>query len=121
MEKLRVYAYANCSTCKNALKYLEKNKIPFDLHPIVENPPSLPELKKMLAFYDGKIGKLFNTSGVLYREMGLSEKLKTMSEAAALALLAKHGKLVKRPFAITGKRGVVGFKEPEWKPFLSSK
>lgn len=118
MEKLKIYAYANCSTCKNALKFLEKKKVPFELLPIVETPPTLVELKKMLAIYDGKIGKLFNTSGVLYREMKLGEKLKTMSEAAALSLLSKHGKLVKRPFVLSGKSGVVGFKEPEWKAIL---
>ncbi len=119
MEKLKVYAYANCSTCKNAVKFLEKKKIAFDLLPIVDTPPSLVELKKMLSHYEGKIGKLFNTSGMLYREMGLGEKLRTMSESESLALLAKHGKLVKRPFALRGSNGVVGFKEPEWKTFLS--
>lgn len=119
MKKLRVYAYANCSTCKNALKFLENEKVPFEVLPIVETPPTLAELKKMLAIYDGKIGKLFNTSGLLYREMGLGEKLKGMSETAALTLLSKHGKLVKRPFVLSDTRGAVGFKEPEWKTLLS--
>lgn len=115
MKKLKVYAYSGCSTCKNAIKYLEKKKIPFEEIPIVDQPPTLSELKKMLAFYDGKIGKLFNTSGLVYREMGLGEKLKNMSESDALVLLSKHGKLVKRPFVLSEKSGVVGFKEDEWK------
>ncbi len=118
MKNLKLYAYANCSTCKNAVKFLEKKKIAFELIPIVEKPPSLAELKKMLVVYEGKIGKLFNTSGLVYREMGLGEKLKSMTESEALALLAKNGKLVKRPFAIAGEKAIVGFKESEWKTFL---
>jgi len=118
MKKLKVYAYANCSTCKNALKFLEKKKVAFEVLPIVETPPTLAELKKMLAIYEGKIGKLFNTSGLLYREMGLGEKLKGMTETAALTLLSKHGKLVQLPFALSDTRGVGGFKEPEWKTLL---
>ena len=115
MKKLKLYAYSGCSTCKNAIRYLEKKKIPFDEIAIVDQPPTLAELKKMLAYYDGKIGKLFNTSGLVYREMKLGDKLKSMSESEALTLLSKNGKLVKRPFVLSEKSGVVGFKEEEWK------
>lgn len=114
MRKPRVYVYANCSTCKKALQYLEKKKVEFEQIPIVEKPPTRAELKKMLAYYDGKIGKLFNTSGLVYREMRLGEKLPKMSEDAALSLLEKNGKLVKRPFLLSEKSGRVGFKEAEW-------
>jgi len=115
MKTLRVYGYAGCSTCKIALKFLEKEKIAFESILIVDQPPTVAELKKMLAYYDGKIGKLFNTSGLVYREMKLGEKLPKMSEADALGLLAKNGKLVKRPFALSGKGGRAGFKLDEWK------
>lgn len=81
----------------------------------MNQPPTLAELKKMLGYYEGNLGKLFNTSGQVYREMKLGDKLKTMSESEALALLSKHGKLVKRPFVLGEKTGVVGFKEIEWK------
>ncbi len=118
MKTLRVYEYANCSTCKKALKFLEMKKVKFEAIPIVDQPPTLVELKKMLAFYDGKIGKLFNTSGLVYREMKLGEKLPKMTEAEALTLLSKNGKLVKRPFAISAKIGRVGFKETEWKDLI---
>lgn len=118
MKKLRVYEYSGCSTCKKALKFLEAKKTAYEAIPIVEQPPTLAELKKMLELYEGKIGKLFNTSGLLYREMKLGEKLKTMSEKDALALLAKHGKLVKRPFLLAGAKGAVGFKEDEWKKLI---
>ena len=117
MKTLRVYGYAGCSTCKIALKFLEKEKIAFESIPIVDQPPTVAELKKMLAYYDGKIGKLFNTSGLVYREMKLAEKLPKMSEAEALILLSKNGKLVKRPFALGAETGRVGFKEEEWKNF----
>ena len=114
MKRLKVYEYANCSTCKKALKFLDKNKIFYDRIAIVETPPSKTELRKMLANYDGQLGKLFNTSGVVYREMKLGEKLKSMPVDEALALLASNGKLVKRPFALSESIGLVGFKEDEW-------
>lgn len=110
----KVYAYDGCDTCRKALKYLTSQKTPYQKIPIVENPPSEAELKKMLG-YVGDIRKLFNTSGQVYREMRLSEKLSTMSEAEAIKLLAKNGKLIKRPFVLTGRAGLVGFKESDWK------
>ena len=113
-DRVRVYEYEKCSTCRQALKFLDARKTPYQRVPIVEQPPTMAELKAMLAF-TGDIRRLFNTSGVLYREMGLGEKLKTMSEAEALALLAKHGKLVKRPFVLLKDRGLLGFKEEAWK------
>ncbi|MBS1962663.1 MAG: arsenate reductase family protein [Bdellovibrionales bacterium] len=115
MKKLRVYEYSGCSTCKKALGYLKKKGVAFEAIPIVDEPPTMAELKRMLAYYDGKIGKLFNTSGLVYRELGLGEKLKSMSEADALKLLAANGKLVKRPFLLGDGFGHVGFKEDEWK------
>jgi arsenate reductase len=115
MKKIRVYEYANCSTCKKALKFLDQKKVSYERVAIVDQPPTVAELKEMLAHQKGEIKKLFNTSGQLYREFGVSEKLPSMSEAEALKLLSQHGKLVKRPFVLTGKQGLVGFKEDEWK------
>lgn len=115
MKKIRVYEYANCSTCKKALKFLDQKKVSYERVPIVDQPPTMSELKDMLAHQNGELKKLFNTSGQLYRELGISEKLPKMSEAEALKLLSQHGKLVKRPFVLTGERGLVGFKEDEWK------
>jgi len=117
---LRVYEYANCSTCKNALKFLDAEKAAYEKLPIVDRPPTVSELKRMLAFQGGNLKKLFNTSGVQYRELKIGEKLAGMSEAEALALLASNGKLVKRPFALGPKGGVVGFKADEWKAFLKA-
>ncbi|MFI5362974.1 MAG: arsenate reductase family protein [Elusimicrobiota bacterium] len=112
--KTRIYEYSGCSTCRKALKFLDARGVAYEAVPIVETPPSKAELKTMLS-YAGEIKKLFNTSGVLYREMGVSEKLKTLGEDEALSLLSKHGKLVKRPFVLLKDRGLLGFKEDEWK------
>lgn len=111
---LKVYEYKNCSTCQKALKFLDSKHIKYDRVPIVDQPPSLAELKRMLEFLkkDGLTFKnLFNTSGQLYREMDISAKLKDgLSEAEALKLLAANGKLIKRPFVLTDEGGTVGFK-----------
>jgi len=116
---LKVYEYAGCSTCKKALAFLKKREAAFTAVPIVDQPPTVAELKRMLAHQGGDLRKLFNTSGQLYREMKMSEKLPKLSESEALALLAKHGKLVKRPFALGADFGLVGFQEAEWKKRLS--
>lgn len=84
----------------------------------MDTPPSVAELKKMLGFLKGDFKKLFNTSGLQYRELGMSEKMKTLSAEQAIALLSKNGKLIKRPFFLTESHGAVGFKEDEWKKIL---
>ncbi|HEX4048342.1 MAG TPA: arsenate reductase family protein [Elusimicrobiota bacterium] len=110
---IKVYEYSGCSTCRKALKFLDARGVAYEAVPIVETPPSRAELKAMLGFA-GDLRRLFNVSGALYRELGVAEKLKTLDEDAALALLAKHGKLVKRPFVLLKDRGLLGFKEEEW-------
>lgn len=111
---LKVYEYSKCSTCRKALKYLDARGITYTSIPIRETPPSMPELKKMLKIYDGDLKKLFNRSGGDYREMNLKDKLDGMSDDAALKLMLKNGNLVKRPFAIDGSKGIVGFNESDW-------
>jgi arsenate reductase-like glutaredoxin family protein len=74
----------------------------------------MAELKRMLAFQDGNLRRLFNTSGIQYRALGLAAKLPTMTEAASLALLAKEGRLVKRPFVLGQDFGLVGFDADQW-------
>ena len=116
---MKIYEYKNCSTCQKALKFLDKKGVEYKRVPIVEQPPSIAELKAMLVHLKtagGTFKNLFNTSGLLYRELGISEKLKAgMTEDDAIALLAKNGKLIKRPFVLTDKMGLVGFREEEWK------
>lgn len=110
----RVYEYEKCSTCRKALKFLDDRGIPYIKVPIVDQPPTRIELEGMLA-RGVELKKLFNTSGILYRELKVGEKLKVMTQDQALALLAKHGKLVKRPFVLLKDRGLVGFDESAWK------
>ncbi|MEN0059260.1 MAG: arsenate reductase family protein [Bdellovibrio sp.] len=115
---LKIYEYAKCSTCVKALKFLDAKKVAYTKLPIADQAPSQTELKSMLAALKkdgGGLKNLFNTSGVLYREMKISEKLATMSEAEALKLLSQNGKLVKRPFVISPDIHLVGFKEDQWK------
>lgn len=114
MKKWKVYEYGGCSTCKKALKFLDAKKIPYEKLDITATAPSLAELKTMLG-HVGELRKLFNTSGLVYKEMKLSEKLPTMDEKEALGLLARNGRLVKRPFVLGDGFGMVGFKEEEWK------
>ncbi len=115
---LKVYEYAKCSTCVKALKFLDDKKVKYQKLAIVDQPPSMKELKEMLAAVKergGSLKNLFNTSGLLYKEMKISEKLPNLTEAEALKLLAEHGKMVKRPFVIGAGTHLLGFKEDEWK------
>jgi arsenate reductase (glutaredoxin) len=120
MKKIRIYEYAKCSTCRNALKFLDRHKIEYEKVPIVETPPTKGELRQMLAAQGGNLKRLFNTSGELYREMRISAKLGSMSENEALDLLASNGKLIKRPFVIGGNTELLGFKEDDWKNAFKS-
>lgn len=109
-----VYLHNKCSTCQSAVRFLEKNKISATVKDITKEPPSYEELQKMLAFQNGNIKKLLNTSGLLYREMQLSKKLKDMTVSDILTLLSSHGMLIKRPFFLGEDFGITGFKEEEW-------
>jgi arsenate reductase len=118
---LRLYAYLACDTCRRAKKFLEARSLAFDAIPIREQPPTKTELKRMLAIYAGDLRRLFNTSGGDYKAMKLSERLPKLTVDEALALLAANGNLVKRPFLLTDKSGLVGFKQPEWEKLLVAK
>lgn len=115
---LKVYSYSGCGTCRKALKWLDARKAPYTLVAIRETPPTKAELTKMLAVYGGEVRKLFNTSGLDYKALNMKEKLPKLSAEEALGLLAKNGNLVKRPFALTDKAGVVGFDEEAWARLL---
>lgn len=114
----KLYEYGPCSTCKKAIKFLNAKGIKFTKIAIVDQPPTVKELNQMVAILNdqGKSFKhLFNTSGVQYRELKIGQKLKDgLSEPDALKLLASNGKLIKRPFLLTEKSGLIGFNESEW-------
>lgn len=119
---MKVYEYKACSTCQKALKYLDTKKVKYEKIPIVEQPPTMSELKQMLKYLKdagGSFKNLFNTSGVQYRELKISDKIKAgMTEEEALKLLSTNGKLIKRPFILTKSNGTVGFKEDVLKNLL---
>lgn len=114
MSTLKVYLYANCSTCKKAKDYLAENHIEYTQIPIREKPPSARELTAMLDAYEGKFTRLFNTSGQDYRQGGYKERLKTMSVNEMILELAANGNLIKRPFVISDSVALIGFKQDEW-------
>ncbi len=118
MRKLRIFEYSKCSSCRKALQFLDRNRITYEKVPIVERPPSRADLKRMLPFVDGNVRRLFNTSGEVYRKLGLAKKLPQLSESEALALLAGEGKLIKRPFLVSDSVGLVGFEEAAWRQAL---
>ena len=106
--------YPKCSTCKNAKKYLEESHIKFTERDIKENNPTYEELKEWYVKSKLPLKKFFNTSGLLYKEMNLKDKLAEMSEEEQLKLLSTNGMLVKRPLMILDDKVLVGFKELEY-------
>jgi len=110
--------YPKCTTCRKARKWLEENGLPFEERHIKENNPTIEELKEWHKKSGLPLKKFFNTSGQLYRELKLKDRLPTMSEDEQYELLASDGMLVKRPVLIGDDFVLVGFKESEWKDAL---
>lgn len=106
--------YPVCSTCQKAKKWLTENEIEYTNRLIVEEKPTAEELKVWIPRSGLPLKRFFNTSGLVYKELKLSEKLASMSEEEQIALLATNGKLVKRPLVITDNLVLVGFKPDEW-------
>ena len=115
---MQFICYPKCSTCQKARKWLESNHLEFTERHIVEENPSYEELKKWYAESGLPLKKFFNTSGMLYKEMQLKDKLPAMSEEEQLKLLATNGMLVKRPLIVNGNMILTGFKEAEWEKAL---
>lgn len=111
---MKVLVYRKCSTCKKALKWLEENQISYEERAIVDENPTYEELKEWYEKSGLPLKRFFNTSGMLYREMQLKDKLKDMSEEEQLRLLATDGMLVKRPLVVGDNVVLTGFKEAEW-------
>ena len=106
--------YPKCSTCKKAKKWLEDNSVEFTDRHIKEESPTAEELSEWHKKSGLPLKKFFNTSGVLYKELKLKDKLPEMSESEQLELLSTDGMLVKRPLIIGDDFVLVGFKEAEW-------
>jgi len=112
---IKFYGYKKCSTCRKAEKALEKSKLDYQFIDITENPPSASVLKKMIKQADAEIKKLFNTSGVQYRELKIKDKLPKLTEIEIFKLLAGNGRLIKRPLITDGEKTTIGFNEAIFK------
>lgn len=110
--------YPKCSTCQKAKAWLDQRGISYDLRDIKLNNPTAEELTAWYQKSGLPLKKFFNTSGLLYKEQGLKDKLPTMTEDEMYALLATNGMLVKRPMFIGDDFVLVGFKETEWEKAL---
>ena len=110
--------YPGCTTCQKAKKWLDAHGLTYDIRHIRDESPTLAELTVWYARSGLPLKRFFNTSGKLYAEMGLKDKLSCMTEPEQLALLASDGMLVKRPILVTEDQALVGFKPAEWEAAL---
>ena len=115
---IKIYCYPRCTTCQRALKWLDGKSAEYECINIKEDNPEKETLRALWQKSGLDLKKFFNTSGILYREKGLSQKLPQMSDEEKLDLLSSDGMLVKRPILITENSVCVGFKEAEWEKFL---
>ncbi|TQI66642.1 arsenate reductase family protein [Clostridium sp. KNHs216] len=106
--------YPKCTTCQKAKRWLQQNGIAYEERNIKEQNPTVEELKEWHRKSGLELKKFFNTSGLLYKSLGLSKKLPSMSEEEQFALLATDGMLVKRPILVDGGTVLVGFRETQW-------
>ena len=111
--------YPPCSTCKKAKKYLQEAGMDLQTRHIVEETPTVEELRTWVRQSGLELKKFFNTSGGLYKELKLKDRLKDMSEEEQLDLLSRNGMLIKRPLLICEKGVAVGFKEDNYKNLCS--
>ena len=117
---ITVLCYPKCGTCRKAEKWLKENGIDYNYRPIKEQNPDVDELKSWKEKRRLPIGKWFNTSGLLYKEQNMKDKVKILSEDELLKILASDGMLVKRPVLLFGDKVLVGFRQEEWEETLKS-
>lgn len=110
--------YPKCSTCQKAKRFLEEHQMNFQDRNIVTETPTIKELQEWIEKYNIDLGKLYNTSGIKYREQNLKEKRLTSSKEEQIKLLSSDGMLIKRPLLITDNQILIGFKEKEWKKLI---
>ncbi len=110
--------YPKCSTCRKAKAWLDERSVEYDIRHIVEENPTAEELRSWHRASGLPLRRFFNTSGMLYRSMGLKDKLPGMSDDEMYALLATDGMLVKRPLLVLDDVVLVGFKEKDWEKLL---
>ncbi|MDO9152850.1 MAG: Spx/MgsR family RNA polymerase-binding regulatory protein [Paludibacter sp.] len=117
--KPTILCYTKCGTCQKAEKWLKANKIVYTYRPIKEENPTKEELTVWIKKSGLLVSKFFNTSGLLYKEKNMKDKVKTLSENELINILASNGLMVKRPILWFGDKVLVGFKEEEWEDLFS--
>ena len=115
---MTILCYDKCSTCKKALQWLDDKGVEYNVRPIKEEHPNVEELREWWEQSGLPLRRFFNTSGMLYRELGLKDKLDTMSEEEQLSLLASDGMLVKRPLLVSNRAVIPGFREKDWEAVI---
>ena len=117
--KYLLLQYPKCSTCRNAKKWLDENGVEYESRDIVVENPTEKELKEWIEQSNYPVRSFFNTSGLVYKDLKLKDKLSTMSEDEQIKLLATNGKLIKRPLVICkGEAILVGFNAELWQKKL---
>ena len=116
--KIIFIEYPKCSTCQKAKKWLQENNIEFEDRHIIEQTPTVEELREWIKRSGLEIRKWFNTSGLKYKELNLKDKLDQMIDEEKLALLASDGMLIKRPVLVSDKGTTAGFREEKWKEIV---
>lgn len=118
---VRMYWYPKCGTCQKAKKWLEQQGIAYEAIHLVEQPPTQEQIQELHGKSGLELKKFFNTSGQKYRELGLKDKVKNLSDEELYALLASDGMLIKRPIVTNGEVVTVGFSEKQFEEiWLSS-
>ena len=115
---MTILCYDRCTTCQKALKWLDLKGADYTVRPIKEEHPNVDELRAWWKQSGLPLRRFFNTSGMLYRELGLKDRLDTMSEDEQLALLASDGMLVKRPLLVSDRAVIPGFREKDWEAVI---
>lgn len=115
---MQFIGYKNCGTCKKAKKYLSDKGMAFEYREITEDPLSIEEITRIFMESGLPIQKFLNTSGGVYRELNMKEKIKELSDEAVLEFLSKYPMLIKRPILLNENKIMVGFKEQEWDKIL---
>lgn len=118
---IKMYYYNKCGTSRKAKKFFDENGIDYEIVQIVEEPPSKEELREMVKKSGLEIKKYFNTSGQSYRNLGMKDKIKTLSEEELLDILASDGKIIKRPVITDGETVTVGWNDETSKTWLQKK
>ncbi|AZN42832.1 arsenate reductase family protein [Paenibacillus albus] len=114
MKKLTIYEYPKCGTCRSAIKKLKSQGYELESHNVFESAPPANVIADLIKLSGLEVKKFFNTSGEVYKELGLKDKLPSMSDQEKIELLASNGRLIKRPVVTDGKTVTVGFKEEDF-------